>query len=644
MKIAQRFVWGLATSSFVLGCGSGPAVSEAPVPEHAAAPASDPDVAQAPPGEVPSADVRLAGLTIAGGTLSPRFDPTTTRYIAIVDVMSRASSAPLTVTPTAASPGSTITVNGVPVASGAASAPIPLARAFAPIDVAVTAPSGASARYTIVAVAAQDAYIKASNTRAEAHFGHSVALAGDVLAVGARDDSSAATGIDGDQDDTSAPKAGAVYVFVRDRSGWRQEAYVKPSNTRANAHFGITVALSGSTLVVGSDTEASAATGVGGDSTDTSAPGAGAAYVFERGPCVPPASSARTLPNMMTKRPCHDTCATWRQTAYLKASNTRANAEFGTSVAISGDTIVVGSSGESSRATGVDGDQADTSAPGAGAVYVFRRVSETWSQEAYLKASNTRAQALFGRRVTIDGDTLAVGSLRESSRARGVNGDQTDTGAPGTGAAYVFTRKRSTWSQQAYLKSSNTNPSSNVTGGFSIAMSLSGDTLAVGEYVEASAATAVNGDQSDTSAPNAGAVYVFSRCGRAWTQEAYIKASNTRSLALFGFSVALERDTLVVGAVKEASGARGVGGDQGAASMPNAGAAYVFRRHHGVWSQRAFLKASNTRPEALFGYSVALSGDRIAVGSVFESSAAIGIDGDESDTSAPLAGAVYVFR
>ena len=458
-------------------------------------------------------------------------------------------------------------------------------------------------------------YMKASNTRTGSRFGI-LALDGDTLAVGALGESSAATTIGGNQADVSAPLAGAVYVFRRAAGTWKQEAYLKPSNNRAGAAFGVSVALQGDTLAVGALYESSNGSGP----ANTGAPNAGAVYVFKR------------------------TGTTWAQQAYLKASNARAGAEFGTSVSLSGETLAVGAESESSSATGVGGNQADASAAGAGAAYVFTRSGAIWTQQAYLKASNSRAAALFGNGISLSGDTLAVGSLHESSNARGVGGDQSDTSVPGAGAAYVFTRTGTVWLQQAYVKASNTLGSENLTGGFGIGISVSGDTLAVSQFIEPSKAKGVNGDQADTTAPNSGAAYVFTRTGTVWSQQAYLKASNTRSLALFGCSIALSGDDLVVGSQNESSNATSVIGDQNDTSAKNAGAAYAFKRAGGVWSQRTYLKASNARADALFGYSVAVSGGAFAVGSVFESSASKGIDGNQGDTSAETAGAVYVFR
>jgi len=125
----------------------------------------------------------------------------------------------------------------------------------------------------------------------------------------------------------------------------------------------------------------------------------------------------------------------WSQQAYLKASNTDAGDAFGISVAVSGDTVVVGAIGESSNATGVNGDQTDNSAPGAGAAYVFVRSGTVWTQQAYLKASNTDQHDFFGYSAAVSGATAVVGAIRESSNATGVNGSQTDNSALAAGAA-----------------------------------------------------------------------------------------------------------------------------------------------------------------------------------------------------------------
>src|SRR5207244_2147045 len=144
------------------------------------------------------------------------------------------------------------------------------------------------------------------------------------------------------------------------------------------------------------------------------------------------------------------------QQAYLKASNAEANDFFGASVAISGDTIVVGATSEDSNATGVNGDGGNNSEVNSGAAYVFVRSGATWTQQAYLKASNTGGSDFFGGSVAISGDTIVVGATSEDSNATGVNGDGSNDSELNSGAAYVFVRSGATWTQQAYLKASNT--------------------------------------------------------------------------------------------------------------------------------------------------------------------------------------------
>ena len=271
---------------------------------------------------------------------------------------------------------------------------------------------------------------------------------------------------------------------------------------------------------------------------------------------------------------------------------------------------------------------------------MFTRSGSTWSQQAYLKASNTGAGDDFGTRVRVSGDTLLVSARYEDSNATGVDGDQADNTAANSGAAYVFTRSGSTWSQQAYLKASN--PGANDDFGRSVAVS--GDTTVVGARAEDSNATGVDGDQADNTAANSGAVYVFTRSGDVWSQQAYLKASNTGAGDYFGTSVAVSGDTLVVGARYEDSNATGVDGDQADNTAANSGAAYVFTRSGSTWSQQAYLKASNPGANDEFGNSVGVSGDTVVVGARYEESNATGVNGDQADNSAADSGAVYVFR
>jgi hypothetical protein len=328
------------------------------------------------------------------------------------------------------------------------------------------------------------------------------------------------------------------------------------------------------------------------------------------------------------------------QQAYIKASNTEANDGFGSSVAISGDTLVLGAPEEDSSATTVNGNQTNNNAENSGAVYVFVRDETTWFQQAYLKASNSDAGDRFGTSIAISGDTVVVGAPVEDSSATGIDGDQTDNSADRAGAAYVFIRNGTTWSQQAYIKASNTD----VRDGFGSSVAISGDTVAVAAVGEDSSATGIDGDQADNSATIAGAIYVFARSGTTWSQEAYVKASNTEPSDSFGTALALSGETLVVAAPEDDSSATGVNGDQADNSATGSGAVYVFVRTGESWSQQAYIKASNTGVGDLLGLGgVAVSGDILAVGTTFEDSSATGINGDQDDNSASLAGAVYVF-
>src|SRR5204863_27977 len=146
----------------------------------------------------------------------------------------------------------------------------------------------------------------------------------------------------------------------------------------------------------------------------------------------------------------------WVQQAYLKASNTHAGDTFGFSVAVSGDTVVVGAPYESSNALGVNGNQNNNSAMAAGAAYVFVRNGTIWTQQAYRKASNAGAGDCFGLSVAVSGDTVVVGADGEASIAFGLHGDQSSNSAYASGAGYVFVRSGTSWDQQAYLKASNT--------------------------------------------------------------------------------------------------------------------------------------------------------------------------------------------
>ena len=482
-------------------------------------------------------------------------------------------------------------------------------------------------------------YMKASNTQSADYFGVAVALSGDgnTLAVGAHSEDSRSSGINSTPDEL-ASDAGAVYVYTRSGTTWIQQAYVKASNPGASNNFGRSVALSaeGNTLAVGAD-------------------GSDTVYIFTR------------------------SAATWSQQTYLKASNTEASDRFGISVALSadGNTLAVGAYFEDGVNTGIiAGAPAEAAAPNgageSGAVYVYTRSGTAWTQQAYVKASNTKASDQFGISVALsaNGNTLAVGADAEDSAATGIGGNQANgcatlpvtNCATFSGAVYIFTRNGITWNQQAYVKASNT--AASAAFGSSVALSADGNTLAVGASGEGSAATGMGGNQAyDCTMPTtncasySGAVYVFTYNGITWSQQAYVKASNTGASDAFGFSIALSADgnTLAVGAFDEDSAKTGITpGAPAEIVTPDdlnsgtSGAAYVFTRSAATWAQQAYVKASNTGKGDYFGRSVAVNadGDTLAVGAMSEGSAATGVNNTlpgQSDNSTSGSGAVYLY-
>ncbi|MCP9450715.1 MAG: FG-GAP repeat protein, partial [Nitrospira sp.] len=146
---------------------------------------------------------------------------------------------------------------------------------------------------------------------------------------------------------------------------------------------------------------------------------------------------------------------------------------------------------------GIDGDQSNNLAPDSGAVYLFTRSGGPWTQQAYVKASNTETGDWFGTALAFsaDGSTLAIGALQEDSRALGINGDPTDNGAIDSGAVYLLTRNGGTWTQQAYIKPSNTEAGDWF--GVSLSLSADGRTLAVGSPLK------------DSPALDSGAIYLY---------------------------------------------------------------------------------------------------------------------------------------
>jgi len=240
---------------------------------------------------------------------------------------------------------------------------------------------------------------------------------------------------------------------------------------------------------------------------------------------------------------------------------------------------------DSNQSTIINGTNAsaDNGAASAGAVYVFRRTGVDWAQEAYLKAPNAGANDRFGYSVAASGDTVAVGAFREDSNQTTITNGATasaDSSVPYAGAVYVFRRTGVTWAQEAYLKAPNTESGDE----FGHSVAVSGDTVAVGAFLEASNQTTItNGTtaSADNSAYQSGAVYVFRRTGVTWAQESYLKAPNAEASDQFGGSVAVAGDTVAVGASSEDSNQTTITNGATASSDNNAsdaGAVYIFVR------------------------------------------------------------------
>lgn len=564
-------------------------------------------------GSPASSDATLSDLSISPGSLDQIFQSNQSTYTTTLGY----PVASVQVTPITGDDGASLTVNGVATKSGAPSTPVALPEGESTlITVKVTAADGTTTQTYSIDVAreqaasfAQQAYIKASNAGTDDSFGYSVAFDGDTLAVGAplEDGDASSTTVNPNDD---ALEAGAVYVFNRSGGVWNEQAYIKASNANSGDWFGSSVALDGDTLAVGAFHEDGDASSTAASPTDN-AQRAGAAYVFTR------------------------SAGGWSQQAYIKASNAESFGYFGISIAVDGDTLLVGATGEGS-------DTAETpnnNLAAAGAAYIFTRSAGVWSQRDYLKASNAGESDHFGGSVALDGSTLAVAASGESGDASSTAASPNDN-SQNAGAVYVFTRSSEDWTQHAYLKASNAGTDDR----FGQSVALDGDNVVVGAMREGGDVNSTAANPNDNS-QNAGAAYVFTRSAGDWNQQAYLKASTETPDQfghLFGVSVALENDTLVVGAFAENGDANSTSADPNNLAT-NSGAAYVFTRSSGVWSDLAYLKASNAGAGDSFGAAVALDGDSV-VGASLEEDGDINSTAANPNDNALNAGAVYLFR
>jgi hypothetical protein len=388
--------------------------------------------------------------------------------------------------------------------------------------------------YAVDPPVAQVSRLVATDGVATDVFGVYSAISGDTLVVGA--DHNTVGGF---------ARAGAAYVFKRSPAGvWSLQQKITPSDPAVDKSFGHSVDIVGDTIVVGADRD-------GGKGTD-----AGAAYVFTR------------------------TAGIWTQRAKLMASDGAAEDSFGTSVAISGGTIVVGAYLE------------DDKGMSAGSAYVFTGSGDAWTQQPKLTASDGAAFDYFGSSVDVDGGTIVVGAYGND----GVGAD--------VGSAYVFTRSGTSWTQQKILTASDGHASDQ----FGWPVAVSGGTIVTGAWAD------------DDKAPGAGSAYVYTGSGATWALQQKLYALDGAADDAFGNAVDVRGDIVAVGAL----------GTDGAGSK--SGSTYVYARNAGVWSQLPKATASDAAAGDVFGATVALSDDSLVVCA----------DGDTTGVGAGV-GSVYVF-
>jgi hypothetical protein len=269
----------------------------------------------------------------------------------------------------------------------------------------------------------------------------------------------------------------------------------------------------------------------------------------------------------------------WSQQAKLLALDGADDDWFGSSVSIDGDYAIIGAYRD------------DDLGENSGAAYIFRRSGTSWLQQAKLLPSDGDTIDEFGYSVSIDGNYAVIGAPRYND-----NGNE-------CGAAYVFYRSGSSWSQQAKLLASDKEADDS----FGYSVSIDGDTVLIGAWA--------NDDYGDAS----GSAYVFVRSGTVWSEQAKLLPSDGATLDLFGGSVSVNGDFAIVGSPRD--------DDKGDGS----GSAYVFVRSGSVWSQQEKLVASDGAESDEFGYSLSIDGELAIIGSRYD------------DDSGSASGSAYIF-
>lgn len=375
--------------------------------------------------------------------------------------------------------------------------------------------------------------------------------------------------------------AGAQYPVTIDP--FVQQAQLLVSDGTSQDYFGNSVAVDGDTAVVGApSTGSNSRTGVayvfvrsGGTWTlqaklagDTPFGRFGSGVAVSGDTIVVGAFSSNAAYVFVR------TGTTWSQQARLTVSDAYGNARFGAYVALSGDTAVVSAHGDdlapSASSAGYVAD--------AGSAYVFVRNGIAWTQQAKLVAGDPQTSDLFAGdnpNVAVDGDTVVIGAAHPF-------------GTPPPGKAYVFVRTGTAWSQQQKLTASD-GANGDRFGG---SVAVSGDTAVIGAYSDDVGA---NVDQ--------GSAYVFVRSGGVWTEQQRLTASDGATSDMFGSGAAVSGDAVVIGARRDNVG-----------SIGDQGSAYVFTRSGTTWTENSRLTASDGASSDEFGYAVALSGTTAVVG------------------------------
>ena len=382
----------------------------------------------------------------------------------------------------------------------------------------------------------QQAKLIGGDVAADSRFGRSLSILHDTIVVGAS------------LDDDGGTNSGSAYVFVRNGISWSEQAKLTANDAAADDAFGISVSISNDTIIVG------------GSLTDDDGTNSGSAYLFERIGGV------------------------WSEALKITADDAEAEDRFGASVAISGDTIIIGAAYD-------DYDGVTNS----GSSYLFERDGESWVQEAKLTAGviagDSESEDWFGISLAIAGDTVIVGASHD------------DDGGTSSGSAYIFTRNNKVWEQQAKLTSLDASSGDL----FGVSTAISGNTAVIGAVYD------------DDDGISSGSAYVFTRTGNIWSQQAKLKANDAAAEDYFGEELAISGDSVVIGAR--------FNDDKG----NNSGSAYIFVRTGTTWLQQAKLIANDAEADDTFGESLAISNDTVVIGAA--------LDDDDGQGS----GSAYIF-